>query len=116
MIVFAILWFVLKVKDVAMFQTVWFSYSIVSNLFGLHIIRTTKLPFVQSHASKPVYISSILIMLAGLLVPFTALGALIGLVPITAVEIGFIFAVSLLYCVVTIFAKKIYIKKYEEWI
>lgn len=116
MIVFAILWFLLKVSDVATFQTVWFSYSIVSNLLGLHIIRTTKLPLVQSHASKPVYLSSILIIIAGLLIPFTIVGKFIGLAPITLVEIGFIFAVSLLYCIVTIFAKKIYIKKYQEWI
>ena len=115
-IVFICLWFVLKVQDVASFQTIWFSYSIVSNLLGMHIIRTTKLPFIQSNASKAVYVSSILLIIIGLTIPFTSIGALIGLVPITLSEIGFIFSVTFLYCLVAILAKKIYIKKYNEWI
>ena len=98
------------------FQTIWFSYSITSNLVGMHIIRTSKMPFIQSNAHKAVYISSISLILIGILVPFTPLGNLIGLVPIAAKYILLIFAVTLLYCFVAIFAKKIYIKKYGEWI
>lgn len=58
MLVFASLWFIFKVRDVATFQTIWFSYSITSNLIGMHIVRTAKLPFFQSNAHKAVYISS----------------------------------------------------------
>ena len=116
MIIFASLWFVFQVRDVATFQTIWFSYSIVSNLVGMHIIRTSKIPFMQSNAHKAVYISSISLIIIGLVVPFTALGAMIGLVPIAAKYIFMIFAVTILYCFVALFAKKIYIKKYGEWI
>jgi len=116
MIVFACLWFVLQVREVATFQTIWFSYSIVSNLVGMHIIRTAKLPFIQSNAHKAVYISSISLIVIGILVPFTKLGNIIGLVPITLADILLIFIVTFLYCIVAIFAKKIYIKKYGEWI
>lgn len=116
MIVFASLWFVFQVRDVAHFQTIWFSYSIVSNLVGMHIIRTAKLPFVQSNAHKAVYISSISLIIIGILVPFTPLGIVIGFVPIAAKYILMIFAITVLYCFVAIFAKKIYIKKYGEWI
>lgn len=73
LIVFACLWFVFQIRDVAIFQTIWFSYSITSNLVGMHMIRTAKLPFVQSNAHKAVYISSILLILAGIILPFTAL-------------------------------------------
>lgn len=59
LIVFACLWFVLKIRNIALFQTIWFSYSITSNLVGMHIIRTAKLPFFQSNAHKAVYFSSI---------------------------------------------------------
>lgn len=52
LIVFAAMWFIFSVRDVATFQTIWFSYSIVSNLVGMHIIRTAKIPFVQSNAHK----------------------------------------------------------------
>ncbi len=82
----------------------------------MHIIRTAKIPFIQSNAHKAVYISSILLMLIGLIVPFTGLGAMIGLVPMTFEDIILILGVTALYCVVAMFAKKVYIKKYKEWI
>ena len=115
-IVFISLWVFFNVRDAATFQTIWFSYSIVSNLIGMHIIRTSKIPFIQSNAHKAVYISSISLIVIGLVVPFTGLGAMIGLVPIAAQYIFLIFAVTILYCFVALFAKKIYIKKYGEWI
>ncbi len=115
MIVFACLWFIFNVREAALFQTIWFSYSIVSNLVGMHIIRTAKLPFIQSNAHKAVYISSISLIIIGLLVPFTGLGAMIGLVPMQLSDIALIFGVTFLYCIVAIFAKKIYLKKYKEW-
>ena len=115
-VVFISLWIFFKVRDAATFQTIWFSYSIVSNLVGMHIIRTSKIPFIQSNAHKAVYISSISLIIIGLLVPFTGLGAMIGLVPIAMKYIFLIFAVTILYCFVALFAKKIYIKKYGEWI
>ena len=115
-VVFISLWIFFKVRDAATFQTIWFSYSIVSNLVGMHIIRTSKIPFIQSNAHKAVYISSITLIIIGLLVPFTGLGTMIGLVPIAMKYIFLIFTVTILYCFVALFAKKIYIKKYGEWI
>lgn len=116
LIIFAILWFVLGIKSAALFQTIWFSYSIVSNLFGMHIIRTSKIPFIQSNANKMVYASSIILMIVGLIVPFTGFGKMLGLVPMKLIHIGLIFAVSIIYCIIASFAKRIYIKKYKEWI
>lgn len=116
LIVFISLWFVFMVRDVSHFQTIWFTYSIVSNLIGMHIIRTAKTPFIESNANKAVYISSSLLIILGILVPFTPLGNAIGLVPIAGQHILMIFAVTILYCIVASFAKKIYIKKYKEWI
>lgn len=116
MLVFASLWFVFGLREAAAVQTIWFSYSIVSNLVGMHIIRTAKMPFVQSNANKTVYFSSILLSVIGVLVPYTFLGKAIGLVPITLNYLSVILGVTALYCVVAIFAKKIYIKKYGSWI
>ncbi len=115
-VVFISLWVFFHVRDAATFQTIWFSYSIVSNLIGMHIIRTSKIPFVQSNAHIAVYISSILLIMVGLVVPFTGLGAMIGLVPIASQYIFLIFAVTFVYCLVALMAKKIYIRKYGEWI
>ena len=116
MVVFACLWFFFNIREAALFQTIWFSYSIVSNLVGMHIIRTAKLPFIQSNAHRAVYISSISLIIIGLLVPFTGLGAMIGLVPMQFSDIVLIFGVTFLYCIVAILAKKVYLKKYKEWI
>lgn len=116
LIVFAIMWFTFGIRDAATFQTIWFSYSIVSNLIGMHIIRTSKTPFLESNAHKAVYTSSILLSIIGIVVPFTFLGKLIGLVPINTQYLTIILGVPILYCIVALFAKKIYIKKYKEWI
>lgn len=116
MLVFASLWFIFGIREASVFQTVWFSYSIVSNLTGMHIIRTAKMPFMQSNANKMVYFSSILLSIIGVLVPYTFLGKAIGLVPVTLNYLNVIIGVTALYCVAAIFAKKIYIKKYGDWI
>lgn len=116
MLVFASLWFVFGIREAAVFQTVWFTYSIVSNLMGMHIIRTAKMPFLQSNANKAVYLSSILLSIIGILVPYTLLGKAIGLVPVTLNYLSVILGISALYCFVAIFAKKIYIKKCGSWI
>ncbi len=118
-IVFAIMWFGfnLRMDNVALFQTIWFTYSIVSNLVGMHIIRTNKRPFIDSHASLPVYISTISIIILALLLPYTILGKAINLVPISLNYIlVFMVLIPLLYCIVAQFVKRKYIKKYGEWL
>ena len=119
MLVFAVMWFGfnLREQNVALFQTIWFTYSIVSNLLGMHIIRTNKRPLIDSHASKAVYISSISISILAIFVPYTILGKSIGLVPIGAKYIVvFMLIIPALYCLIAQMVKKWYIKKYEEWL
>ena len=116
LIVFASMWFIFGIREVAVFQTVWFTYSIVSNLLGMHIIRTAKAPFLQSNASPMVYASSILISLVAIVLPYTWLGGIIGLVALPVQYLSIILIVPILYCFVAIFAKKFYIKKFGEWI
>lgn len=116
MIVFASMWFIFGIRDSATFQTIWFSYGVVSNLIGMHIIRTSKIPFIQSNANKVVYFSSILLSIIAIIIPYTFIGNLIGLVAIPFKYLSIIIGVPVLYCFVALFAKKIYIKKYKEWI
>ncbi len=116
MIVFASMWFFFNIRDVATFQTIWFSYGVVSNLIGMHVIRTAKAPFVKSNASKVVYFSSILLSLIAIIIPYTILGKVIGLVGLPFIYLSIIIGVPILYCFVALFAKKIYIRKYGEWI
>ena len=116
MIVFASLWFLFGIREAAIFQTVWFSYGVVSNLVGMHVIRTAKIPFIQSNANKMVYFSSILLSIIAILFPYTKIGHMIGLVSIPIQYLVIIIGVPILYCFIAMGAKKIYIKKYGEWI
>ena len=116
LIVFASLWFIFGVRDAVIFQTIWFSYGVVSNLIGMHIIRTAKMPFIQSNASKMVYASSILLSIIAIIVPYTVIGQFIGLEAVPFEYLSIIIGVPILYCLVAMVAKKIYIRKYGEWI
>lgn len=115
-IVFASIWFIFKIRDAATFQSIWFSYGVVSNLVGTHIIRTSKTPFIESNANKFVYASSTILSIIAIIVPYTSLGHIIGLVPNSIVYLIIIIGIPILYCFVAMFAKKIYINKYHEWI
>lgn len=116
LLVFALVWFTFDIHEAAIFQTIWFSYGVVSNLVGMHVIRTAKVPFKESHASKSVYFSSILLSIIAMVVPYTFLGRAIGLTALAPKYFTVIIGVPILYCFVAVFAKKIYIKKYGEWI
>lgn len=118
LMVFASLWFGfnLRLSDAALFQTIWFSYGVVSNLIGLHIIRTAKTPFVKSNAAKPVYVTSILLSIIALIVPFTFIGKWIGLVGFSPVYLIVIIGFPILYCFIASIVKKLYIRRYGEWI
>ncbi len=117
LLIFSSLWFLFGIREAAIFQSIWFSYGVVSNLVGLHIIRTAKTPFIQSNSSKVVYATSIILSIVAIIIPFTPLGALIGL---TAIPIKYIFmiilGVPILYCFIATIVKKEYIKKYGEWL
>ena len=118
LLIFSLLWFIFGIRETqaALFQTIWFSYGIVSNLIGLHIIRTAKIPFIESNASKTVYLFTIVICIIAIIVPFTFIGRFLGLVPLTPFFIAFIFVIPILYCFLAMIIKKLYIKKYEDWI
>ena len=118
LMVFAILWNVFKLRtaDSALFQTIWFSYGVVSNLVGLHIIRTAKVPIIQSHASKYVYISSVVLSVIAILLPFTFIGAFLGLVAIPLKYLGVIIGIPILYCFVASGVKRMYIRRFGDWI
>lgn len=118
LLIFSLLWFVFDIREsqASLFQTIWFSYGIISNLIGLHIIRTAKIPFIQSNASRTVYFFTVAICIIAILVPFTVLGKFLGLVPLTPFFIAFIFIIPILYCFLAMMVKKQYIKKYKDWV
>ena len=63
-----------------------------------------------------ILIVTILICIIAMIIPFTFIGRAIGLTALAAKDFLVIIGVPILYCFVAVIAKKIYIKKYGEWI
>jgi Mg2+-importing ATPase len=85
---FALMWFVLGAngpEHQKLFQTGWFVESLLSQTLIVHIIRTGKIPFVESWASLPLTITGVVICLIGVLLPFLPIGAWFGFVPLPGV-------------------------------
>jgi len=66
----------------ALFQTGWFVESLLTQTLIIHIIRTAKVPFLESRASAPVIATSLIIAAVGIAIPFTWLGGALGFVPL----------------------------------
>jgi len=62
----------------SLFQTGWFVESLVTQTLIIHIIRTNKIPFLQSWASWPLLVMSSIIMVVGMAIPFTPIGTYLG--------------------------------------
>ncbi len=62
----------------SLFQTGWFVESLLTQTLIIHVIRTNKIPFVQSRSSWPVLVTSLAIMAVGIGIPFSPLGPYLG--------------------------------------
>jgi Mg2+-importing ATPase len=63
-----------------LFQTGWFVESLLTQTLIIHIIRTNRIPFLQSHASWPLVLTTVLVMLLGMWLPYSPLGPALGFV------------------------------------
>jgi P-type Mg2+ transporter len=100
----------------SLFQTAWFVESLLTQTLIVHMIRTEKVPFIQSTASSPVLLLTAVIMLAGCAIPFTPLGAAVGMVHLPATYWPLPLVTLLAYCILTQFFKVLYIRKFHEWL
>jgi Mg2+-importing ATPase len=62
----------------SLFQTGWFVESLMTQTLIIHVIRTNKIPFVQSRASRPLTLTTILIMAFGMWLPYSPAAAALG--------------------------------------
>ncbi|MDR3092032.1 MAG: magnesium-translocating P-type ATPase [Clostridiales bacterium] len=98
------------------FQTGWFLVGLISQTLIVHLIRTAKIPFIESRASKPLLASTLVISVIGLLLPYSPLGPGLEMTAITPVFMIFIALVLALYAAAVQGIKKVYLKKYDSWI
>ena len=105
-----------KLIFIAAFQTGWFIESMWTQSLVIHMIRTKKIPFIQSRASKIVTIFSFSGIGFLTIIPFTAIGKGIGLLPPPFSFFIFLVVNVFTYMFLITVIKKIYIKKYNEFL
>lgn len=118
-VTYLVMWYVFKCTtpdSQSLFQSGWFIEGLLSQTLIVHMIRTRKIPFIQSRASLPVMITTFGVMAVGILIPFTSLGASIGLVPLPWSYFPWLIAILLGYCFLTQFVKNWYVKKFHRWL
>ncbi|MGW8421346.1 MULTISPECIES: magnesium-translocating P-type ATPase [Comamonas] len=112
---FALMWFVFHASTAAeqsLFQSGWFVVGLLTQTLIVHMIRTPKIPFVQSRASWPLLAATAAIMAIGIFLP---MGPLAGHFKLQTLPLGYfpwLIVILLAYAVLTTLLKRVYIRKY----
>lgn len=116
---YLLMWYLFKCRSAemqALFQSGWFVEGLLSQTLIVHMIRTRKIPFIQSRASWPVMAMTFAIMAFGIAIPFTPFGASIGLVALPWSYFPWLAATLTAYCVLTQVIKNRYVKRFNSWL
>jgi Mg2+-importing ATPase len=104
-----------NLHNIALFQTAWFVESLITQTLIVHMIRTEKIPFLQSTASLPVMALTGIIIAIGCYLPFSPIAETIKITALPMSYWPFLVLTTLGYCVLTQIGKQIYIRKFKEW-
>ena len=113
-VTFAVLFFVFKANSPdhqSLFQTGWFVEGLISQTLIVHMIRTRKIPFIQSWASAPLTAVTSLIMVIALIIPFT-----LKMQPLPFAFFPWLIGILVSYCLLTQLVKNWYIRHYHDWL
>ncbi|MBB2148704.1 magnesium-translocating P-type ATPase [Pedobacter gandavensis] len=116
---FALMFFVFKANSPAyqtLFQTGWFVEGLLSQTLIVHMIRTRKIPFIQSWATALVVALTTLVMLVGIAIPFTPFAPVMKLMPLPIAYLPWLFGILISYCLLTQYVKTLFIKKFNQWL
>lgn len=116
---FAVMWFYFEAntpEKQSLFQSGWFIEGLLSQTLIVHMIRTQKIPFIQSIASIPLLLTTAIIMAIGIYIPYSYVGASIGLVPLPFSYFPWLIATLICYCILTQIVKVWFINKYHYWL
>ena len=116
---YMVMWWVFKCQGPDMeslFQSGWFIEGLLSQTLIVHMIRTRKVPFIQSSASWPVMLMTFSIMAVGICIPFSSFGSSIGLSPLPWTYFPWLAGILLSYCVLTQWLKTLYIRAFKRWL
>ena len=105
---FLALWFIMKfntIEKATLFQTSWFAYGIISQTVIIHLMRTSKIPFIQSKPSKQLIISTMSIIILTLIICFTNIAIIFDLQRLP-VEYGIVIVILMMLYAIAIQAYK----------
>jgi len=92
--------------DQVLFHTGWFVESLATQTLVIFVIRTAKNP-LQSRPSRPLTITTLAIVAAGILLPYSPLAGPFGFVPLPAAYFAFLATATIVYLVLVEFGKRI---------
>ena len=118
-VTFLVMWNVFGANTVekqSLFQSGWFVVGLLTQTLIVHMIRTQHIPFIQSRAATPVIVLTASIMAFGIYLPFSLLGAHLGMVPLPVAYFGWLAGILLSYCVLTQLVKTLYIRRFGQWL
>lgn len=116
---FALMFFYFKANSPELqsfFQTGWFIEGLLSQTLIIHMIRTKKIPFIQSWATAPVLALTTIIMLVGIAIPFSPLAPMLKMQPLPLSYFSWLFGILTCYCLLTQYVKTWFIKKFNQWL
>ena len=116
---FCVLWFVFKyntIEQAVLFQSGWFVFGILSQTLIIHLIRTSKIPFIESKSSKQLLISTFSVIIITLIIAFTNVAIIFDMSKLPYQYLVWIGLLMLVYIVFIQIYKKIYIKNNKEWL
>ncbi len=108
---FGVMWFVFHASP-ALFRTGWFVESLLTQTFVIYIIRTQKIPFLESRPSRTLFLSTFGIVALGCILPYTPIGTFFKFVPLPPLFFLIVSAMAIAYLVLTQFVKNIFVRKY----
>ena len=114
-ITFGVMWWVFDANSPArqtLFQSGWFVVGLLTQTRVVHMVRTPRLPFVQSRAAAPLMAMTLAIMAVGLWLPLGPLAGYFKLQALPAAYYGWLLAILLGYCTLTTLMKRVYIRRY----
>lgn len=112
---FALLWFVFQADSPdkqSLFQSAWFVEGLLSQTLIVHIIRTRRVPFLQSRASGALLFTTGIVIAAGLAIPFTRLGTSLGMQPLPAAYFPWLLVILVSYCALAQTVKRWYDRRF----
>lgn len=119
-VTFYCLWYLLGYNGAAreaFFQTGWFMEGLISQTLIVHFIRTSKIAFIQSRANSRLLLTTGIAIVAALLVPVLLQSiAAFHFVAMPKAYFLFLLAILFMYAVSIELVKKVYIRKYKEWL